>query len=175
MTSDCIYRRKCGAQRPDIERRSGGYQPTGWSDASSIPPPPTTDSVVTYGGKRMNGHTKIKTAKTIICNMCNEFHSDQPCEPSECEWMQRLEEDADTPAPKWTKVEDGLPENGVDVLCWYEYFRYGSYNRMFRTYGIGYQCNGNWAGESSFGHKARVLAWMPLPNPPKGQKVGCSE
>lgn len=78
-------------------------------------------------------------------------------------------------ATQWTKVEDGLPENGVDVLCWYEYFRYGSYNQMFRTYGIGYQCNGNWAGESSFGHKTRVLAWMPLPNPPKGQKVGCSE
>lgn len=105
MMSDCIYRRKCGAQRPDTERRSGGYQPTGWSDASSIPPPPTTDSVVTYGGKRMNGHTKIETAKTIICNMCNEFHSDQPCEPSECEWMQRLEEDADAPAPKWTNCQ----------------------------------------------------------------------
>lgn len=31
--------------------------------------------------------------------------------------------------PEWTKPEDGLPEDGVDVLCWYEYFRYGSYNR----------------------------------------------
>ena len=81
---------------------------------------------------------------------------------------------ADT-VPQWTKVEDGLPENGVNVLCWYEYFRYGSYNRMFRTYGIGYQYNGNWAGDAAFGHKARVLAWMPLPNPPKGQKVGCSK
>ena len=81
---------------------------------------------------------------------------------------------ADT-MPKWTKVEDGLPENGVDVLCWYEYFRYGSYNQMFRTYGIGYQYNGNWAGNAASGHKARVLAWMPLPNPPKGQKVGCSK
>lgn len=68
--------------------------------------------------------------------------------------------------PEWTKPEDGLPEDGVDVLCWYEYFRYGSYNRMFRTYGIGFQYNGNWTGESSFGHKARVLAWMPLPKPP---------
>lgn len=81
---------------------------------------------------------------------------------------------ADT-MPKWTKVEDGLPENGVNVLCWYEYFRYGSYNRMFRTYGIGYQYNGNWAGDAASGHKARVLAWMPFPDPPKGQKVGCSK
>ena len=68
-----------------------------------------------------------------------------------------------------------LNESEEDTPNWYEYFRYGSYNRMFRTYGIGYQYNGNWAGDAAFGHKARVLAWMPLPDPPKGQKVGCSK
>lgn len=160
MTSDCIYRRKCGVQRPDIERRSGGYQPTGWSDASSIPPPPTTDSVVTYGGKRMNGHTKIETAKTIICNMCNEFHSDQPCEPSECEWMQRLEEDADAPASKWTKVEDKLPEEDERVLAYLPDMA-GSDCEI--------QISKGWALNKFVSH------WMPLPNPPKGQKVGCSK
>ena len=123
----------------------------------------------------MKEYAKIKTAQTIICDMCNELHPDEPCRQSACEWMQWIEEDAIDITAEWTKVEDGLPENGVNVLCWYEYFRYGSYNRMFRTYGIGYQYNGNWAGDAAFGHKARVLAWMPLPDPPKGQKVGCSK
>ena len=39
--------------------------------------------------------------------------------------------------PEWISVKDGLPEDGKKVLCWYEYFRYGNYNRMFQTYGIG--------------------------------------
>lgn len=68
---------------------------------------------------------------------------------------------------EWTKVEDGLPEQFEEVLCWYEYFRYGNYNCMYRTYGIGYQISGRWGGEASNGTKARVLAWMPLPDPPQ--------
>lgn len=59
------------------------------------------------------------------------------------------------------------PPNGENVLCWYEYFRYGEYNRMYQTFGIGYQFNGNWGGEVVQGQKAKVLAWTPLPKPPK--------
>ena len=68
---------------------------------------------------------------------------------------------------KWIDVNDKLPENGKTVLCWYEYFRYGEYNRMFKTYGIGYQYNGHWGGEVSNGTKAKVLAWRELPDPPR--------
>lgn len=68
---------------------------------------------------------------------------------------------------QWTPVSEGLPEDGEDVLCWYEYFRYGEYNRMFQTFGIGYQYFGTWSGEVSIGRDAKVLAWMPLPEPPK--------
>lgn len=68
---------------------------------------------------------------------------------------------------EWISVKDGLPPNGEDVLCWYEYFRYGEYNRMYQTYGIGYQYNGNWGGEVGCGRNAKVLYWMLLPNPPK--------
>ena len=69
---------------------------------------------------------------------------------------------------KWIPVTEQLPEPMVCVLCWYEYFRFGSYNRMFQTYGIGhYFRDGMWGGEVSNGQKARVLAWMPLPEPPK--------
>ena len=68
---------------------------------------------------------------------------------------------------RWIPADEQLPPNGEDVLCWYEYFRFGEYNRMFQTFGIGYQYNGNWGGEVANGQKARVLSWMPLPEPPK--------
>ena len=71
---------------------------------------------------------------------------------------------------KWIPVTERLPEPMVCVLCWYEYFRFGSYYRMFQTYGIGhYFRDGMWGGEVSNGQKARVLAWIPLPEPPKGE------
>ena len=68
---------------------------------------------------------------------------------------------------RWIPVEERLPENGVETLCWYEYFRYGDFNAMFATYGIGYQFHGNWGGEVANGRNAKVLAWMPLPEPPE--------
>lgn len=71
---------------------------------------------------------------------------------------------------QWISVKDRLPENGEDVLCWYEYFRYGNYNRLFQTYGIGYQYNGNWGGEVAQGRQTRVIAWQSLPEPPKKKK-----
>ncbi len=62
----------------------------------------------------------------------------------------------------WIPVDERLPEDGKIVLVWYEYFRYGEYNCMFQTYGIGYQFDGHWSGDVS-GTKARCIAWQPLP------------
>lgn len=42
----------------------------------------------------MSEYAKIKTARTIICDLCNELHSDEPCEPADCDWLRMLEEDA---------------------------------------------------------------------------------
>lgn len=67
----------------------------------------------------------------------------------------------------WISVEDRLPEDGEEVLCYYEYFRYGSFNRMKKTIDRGYFLNGHFGGEPTSGMKARVLYWMPLPEPPK--------
>ena len=62
----------------------------------------------------------------------------------------------------WIPVEDRLPEEGEEVLVWYEYFRYGGYNCMFQTYGIGYQYDGHWSGDVN-GRNARCISWQPLP------------
>lgn len=71
------------------------------------------------------------------------------------------------PVVHWVLTDEKLPPEGQDVLCWYEYFRFGAFNRMYQTFGIGYQFNGNWGGEVAQGQKAKVLAWMPLPKPPE--------
>ena len=74
---------------------------------------------------------------------------------------------------EWISVEDRLPEDESDVLCWYEYFRYGDYNRMYQTYGIGKydtfcKC---WCGEVAVGHGTCVIAWMPLPASPTENQI----
>ena len=74
------------------------------------------------------------------------------------------------PVVHWVLTDEKLPPEGQDVLCWYEYFRYGAFNRMYQTYGIGFQFNGNWGGEVENGRSAKVLAWMPLPEPPKMER-----
>lgn len=64
----------------------------------------------------------------------------------------------------WILVEDRLPEEYEEVLVWYEYFRYGDFNCMCQTYGIGWYARDMWHGDVS-GTKARCIAWEPLPKP----------
>ncbi|MCI9081476.1 MAG: DUF551 domain-containing protein [Lachnospiraceae bacterium] len=68
----------------------------------------------------------------------------------------------------WIMCKDRLPEDGVDVLVWYEYFRYGEYNRLFQTTGISFTHNGKWSGfvngESGW-NQLSIIAWQLLPEP----------
>lgn len=71
---------------------------------------------------------------------------------------------------KWIPVSERLPKEDTNVLCWYEYFRYGNYNKMYQTYGVGtYFGRFGWAGDIT-GDQARVIAWMPLPKPYEPQE-----
>lgn len=87
-------------------------------------------------------------------------------------YIEQLEAERDEKSGvgRWIPCDEELPENGKDVLCWYEYYRYGSYNRMVKTYGIGFQFNGLWGGEVAQGKNARPLFWMPLPESPKKEE-----
>lgn len=68
--------------------------------------------------------------------------------------------------PEWIPVSEGLPEDYQDVLVWFEYFRYGDYNCMYSTYGIGNYSNqyDSWLINHETGWTdLHVFAWMPMP------------
>lgn len=74
---------------------------------------------------------------------------------------------------EWISVKDLMPEDGVEVLVWFEYYRYGSCN-LYQIYGIGQLVteatshNSIWLiNDETRWHRLRVIAWKPLPQPPK--------
>ena len=76
------------------------------------------------------------------------------------------------PINRWISVDERLPESLVDVLCWYEYraMKGTHVGEMVEAYGFGYYNKffDFWGGEVSNGCDTRVIAWQPLPEPPKG-------
>ena len=74
--------------------------------------------------------------------------------PATMEWIPFDEENDET-----------KPFEGEPVLVWFEYFRYGSYNRPYQTYGISsYPWSGFVNGNSGW-HDLRIIEWAPLPAP----------
>lgn len=79
------------------------------------------------------------------------------------------------PTPRWISDSERLPEDFTDVLVYFEYYRYGSYNCMFQTIGISYTVHGGWSGfvnGQSGWRDLKILYWMPLPKLPKDVEHG---
>lgn len=57
----------------------------------------------------MAKYTNIKTARALICNLCDCLYPDK-CRSKKCDWMEELEEDAVDVAPvvygKWISWEE---------------------------------------------------------------------
>lgn len=88
-------------------------------------------------------------------------------------WMSYEIADLINDAPavtRWIPCSERMPENCTKVLVWFEYFRYGEYNCMYSTWGIGeyFDFSGRWLIDGSTGWQdLHVFAWMPLPEPPE--------
>jgi hypothetical protein len=73
--------------------------------------------------------------------------------------------------PRWIPVSERLPDADDEFLCWYEYYHW-SQGKVLPEYGVGryLRVTSSWSGEVASGRDVRVIAWMPLPKPYRGEK-----
>lgn len=71
----------------------------------------------------------------------------------------------------WTPADEMTPPVWEKVLIWYEYL-HCSKDKVLPEYGIGYYTNdGTWGGDAGSGFDVKVLYWMELPEPPRGDSI----
>ena len=66
---------------------------------------------------------------------------------------------------EWIPVTEEMPDDFERVLLW---IRWNVNETKGYIYGIGYHCEDIWYGDGALPHR-EVLAWMPLPEPYKGE------
>lgn len=75
----------------------------------------------------------------------------------------------------WIKVEDKLPEEDHDVLCYHfadfhisiGYFEKDNVRYYLESDGSIFYTDDGWETEIPWAQKGRVTHWMPLPDAPK--------
>ena len=121
----------------------------------------------------MKREEAIKMLKQLVNMLSDDFGDSELCEDALQMAITALQNQ-----PVWIPVSERLPEDEVDVLVWFEYYRYGNYNRLFQTMGISYTYNGEWSGfvnGQSGWIRLKVIAWMPLPEPYRERDVDYGE
>ena len=68
---------------------------------------------------------------------------------------------------KWTPYDKIKPPKDKEVVVWFEYFRFGDYNCKFQAYGIYDEAHPEFINSQCGWLDLRIIAWMPLPEPPK--------
>lgn len=103
-----------------------------------------------------------------ILTGCKQYGSSEP-EKMRMEYkeaidlaIKALEE---RPQGEWIDANKQIPEDCITVLIWFEYYRYGDYNCMYQTFGLGYTIDGKWSpfinGETGW-RDAHIIAWQPI-------------
>ena len=98
---------------------------------------------------------------------CHEYDCYQNAVKVIRDALEKLDVIEASKAAVWHNAQTDPPKENGEYLCFYEYFRYGGYNCMYRTMDRGQFFNGHWGGEPTHGTKANVLGWTNLPAPPK--------
>lgn len=109
-----------------------------------------------------NAIAYLKGGQKMLAESCEKCAAEHE---QLAKWLEELKQRRD--AERWIPCSERMPENCTKVLVWFEYFRYGEYNCMYSTWGIGeyFDFSGRWLIDDSTGWQdLHVFAWMPMPD-----------
>lgn len=110
-----------------------------------------------------------------FCCYCRWVFDKSHCHENDCyqnavkvirDALEKLDAIEASEVTVWHDAQNDPPKENDEYLCYYEHFRYGNYNCMYRTMDREYFFNGQWSGEPTNGTDTKVIAWTELPVPP---------